>query len=238
MSDSTRLYFMPLIDEALGCDDPKRALMDAFKKIHELGMTKKYKEGFAQFRIFMGKIVEAYVEDSPNREQLIREDIHSLIYDLVTDSFEGSAEEKKALIESLTRNDLWQTEYVRMKSELADFMEPHLPMRIEILKDGKPITSFAVTEVPIKLMNIDPGQYIIRLSTGRVLWEDQLLKKHLIWLDAYGDEDLPMAAKTDEDGDASHPTISDHLMGGELTMEVTPSLKSGEIRFVHGKQRR
>ena len=228
---------MPLIDEALGSDDPKLALMDAFKKIHELGMTKKYKEGFAQFRIFMGKIVEAYAEDSPNREQLIREDIHGIIYDLVTDSFEGSEEEKKALIESLTRNDLWQTEYVRMKSEVANFMEPNLPMRIEILRDGKPIASFAVTEVPIKLMNIDPGQYTIRLSTGRVLWENQLLKKHLIWLDAYGDEDLPMAAKTEDDGDAGRPTISAPPMGGELTMAVIPGLKSGEIRFDHGKQK-
>ena len=109
-------------------------------------------------------------------------------------------------------------------------------MGIEVLKDGEPIASFAVTEVPIKLMNIDPGQYTIRLSTGRVLWEDQLLKKHLIWLDAYGDEDLPMAAKTEEDA-AARPTVSDPLMGGELTMDVIPGLKSGEIRFNHGKQR-
>ena len=57
---------------------------------------------------------------------MIREDIHSLINELVTDSFEGSEEEKKALIESFTRNDKWQTEYARIKSELADFMEPPL----------------------------------------------------------------------------------------------------------------
>ena len=236
MSDSTRLYFMPLIDEALGSDDPKLALMEAFKKIHDRGITPEYKEGFAQFRLFMGKIVEAYVENSPDREQLIREDIYSLISDLVTDSFEGSEDEKKALIESFARNDEWRTEYERMKSELADFMETPPQMGIEVLKDGKPIASFAVTEVPIKLMNIDPGQYTIRLSTGMVLWEDQLLKKHLIWLDAYGDEDLRMAAKTEKDDDAARPTVSDPLMGGELTMEVIPGLKSGEIRFNHGKQ--
>jgi hypothetical protein len=237
MSESKRLYFIPIIDDALGSDSPELALRAAFKKIHDLGMTKEYKEGFVQFRLFMGKIVETYVKNSPDREQLIREDINSLISDLVTDSFEGSEDEKKALIESFARNDRWQTEYERMKSELADFMEPPPPMRIEILKDGKPIASFAVTEVPIKLMNIDPGQYTIRLSTGRVLWEDQLQKKHLIWLDAYGDEDLPMAAKTEDDGDAARPTVSDALMGGELTMKVIPSLKSGEIRFDHGKQR-
>ena len=51
MSDSKRLYFIPLIDDALGSDNPEVALMGAFKKIHDLGMTQEYKEGFAQFRI-------------------------------------------------------------------------------------------------------------------------------------------------------------------------------------------
>ena len=237
MSDSKRLYFIPIIEDALGSDNPELALMGAFKKIHDRGIIQEYKEGFAQFRLFMSKIVEAYVENSPDHEQLIREDIHSLINDLVMDSFAGSEEEKKALIEAFARNDKWRTEYTRMKSELVDFMEIPPPMGIEVLKDGEPIASFTVTEVPINLMNIDPGQYTIRLSTGRVLWEDQLLKQHLIWLDAYGDEDLPMAAKTEENDNAARPTVSDPLMGGELIMVVIPGLKSGEIRFNHGKQR-
>ena len=46
-----------------------------------------------------------------------------------------------------------------------------------------------------------------------------------------------MAAKTEEDDTAARPTVSDPLMGGELTMDVIPGLKSGEIRFNHGKQR-
>jgi len=236
MSDSKRLYFIPLIDDALGSDNPELALMEAFKKIHDLGITQEYKEGFAQFRIFMKTIVEAHVEASPDHEQLIREDIHNLINDLIMDSFAGSEEEKKALIEAFARNDKWRTEYERIKSELADFMETPPPMGIEVLKDGEPIVSFAVTEVPINLMNIDSGQYTVRLSNGRILWEGNLLKKHLIWLEAYGDDDLPMAAKT-EDNDADRSTVSDPLMGGELTMAVIPGLKSGEIRFNHGKQR-
>ena len=232
MSDSKRLYFIPLIDDALGSDNPELALMGAFKKIHDLGMTKEYKEGFAQFRLFMGKIVEAYVENSPDREQLIREDIHSLINDLVTDSFEGSEEEKKALIEAFARNDKWQTEYERMKSELADFMEPHPPMGIEVLKDGEPIASFAVTEVPIKLMNIDPGRYNVRLSNGRVLWEGEITRKHLRLIDAYEGEDLDMAAKTE---DKVEPTISEPLLANELVMKVFLGIESGEIHFGSGE---
>ena len=65
MSDSKRLYFIPIIDDALGSDNPEVALTEAFKKIHDLGMTKEYKEGFAQFQIFMKTIVESYVETPP-----------------------------------------------------------------------------------------------------------------------------------------------------------------------------
>jgi hypothetical protein len=236
MSDNKRLYFIPIIDDAISSDNPALALVRALKKIHDLGMTPEYKDGFAQFRLFMGKIVEAYLENSPDHEQLIREDIHSMLNDLVTDSFEGSEEEKNALIKSFARSNKWQAEYERMKSNVADFMEPQPLMKIEVLKDDEPIASFTVSEIPIKLININPGQYTIRLSTGRVLWEDQLLKKHLIWLAAYGDEDLPMAAKTKKDDTSARPTISEPLMGGELTMDVMPSLKSGEIHFAHGKQ--
>ena len=46
MSDSKRLYFIPIIDGALGSDSPELALAEAFKKIYELGMNKEYKRDF------------------------------------------------------------------------------------------------------------------------------------------------------------------------------------------------
>jgi len=236
MTDRKNLYFIPLIDEALSSDDSAIALREAFKRIRELGMIPEYKKGFAQFRIFMGKIFEAYAEGSPDHEQLIREAIHSLINDLVTDTYEGREGEKEALIEAFRKNDKWRYEYERIKTDLVDFLAPSPPLAIEVLKDDQMIASIPVQETLINLTNINPGQYTVRLSTGRVLWEGQLLRKHLLWLEAYGDEDLQMAAKTEED--APRPTLSELLLGGDLMMEVIPDLQSGEIRFSHGKQRR
>ncbi len=236
MTDSKCLYFIPLIDNALGSDNPALALMGAFKKIRDLGIAGEYKEGFAQFRIFMGKIVEAYVRDSADRERLIREDIHSLINDLVTDSFEGSEEEKYSLIEAFARNDKWRNEYKRIKSELIDFTEPQAPMGIEVLKDGQIIASLPIPKLPLDVTGVMPGLYTVRLSTGMVLWEGKLLKRHLFWLDAYGDEDLPMAAKTTED--KPKPTSSEALLGGDVMMDVVPDLQYGSMRFSRGKQRR
>lgn len=236
MSDSKRLYFIPIIDGALGSDSPELALAEAFKKIYELGMTKEYKKGFLQFKTFMKTIVESHIGDSSEREQTIRDAFYQSLYDLVTDSYDGSDKKKNALIESFIKDGNWRSEYERIKSELTDFMEPHPPIGIEVMKDGEMIASFAITEVPINLMNVEPGQYTVRLSNGRILWEGKLQKKHLLWLEAYGDEDLRMAAKTEED--APQPTLSEPLMGGDLTMDVVPDLQSGEIRFSHGKQRR
>lgn len=236
MSDSKSLYFIPLIDEALGSDSPKLALAHAFKKINELGRTKEYENGFLQFRAFMKTIVESHIGDSAERKQTIRDAIYQLLYDLVTNSYDGSDKEKNAMIESFIKDKNWRSEYERIKSELADFMEPNPPMGIEVTKDGKMIASFAVTEVPINMTKVDPGQYIVMLSNGMILWEGKLLKKHLVWLEAYGDKDLPMAAKTEKD--TPQTTLSEPLMGGDLIMDVIPDLQSGEIRFSYGKQRR
>ena len=236
MSDSKSLYFITLIDEALGGDSPELALARAFKKINQLGRTKEYKMGFLQFRAFMKTIVESHIGDSAERKQTVRDAIYQLLYDLVTNSYNGSDKEKSAMIESFIKDENWRSEYERIKSELADFMEPNPPMGIEVMKDDKMIATFAVTEVPINLTNIDPGQYTVMLSNGMILWKGKLLKKHLIWLEAYGDKDLPMAAKTEKD--TPQTTLSEPLMGGDMIMDVIPDLQSGEIRFSYGKQRR
>ena len=120
MSDSRRLYFIPLLDDALGSPHPKSALVAALKKIRQLGMTKDYQEGFRQFKAFMRNMIEAHVLTAPEREQSLRDEIYGLISDLVTDSFEGSAEEKIVLIEAFANDEKWQLEYDRIKSNLED----------------------------------------------------------------------------------------------------------------------
>jgi hypothetical protein len=233
MSDKKRLYFIPIIDRALSSDHPEEALKKAFEEIRELGKEPKYKEGFRQFQDFIEMAVKLPGKEPDAKRQRIRDAIYQLIYDLVTDTFEGSPDQKEFLIMALTKNPEWWVEYERIKEEMNSVLFPQPMLEIEVLKEAELIASFPVSEVPINLMNIDPGQYTVKLSNGRVLWDGKLLKKHLLWLEAYGDEDLPMAAKTEED--TPQPTLSEPLMGGDLTMDVIPDLQSGEIRFSHGK---
>lgn len=234
MSDSRRLYFIPLLDDALGSPNPKSALVAALKKIRQLGMTKDYQEGFSQFKAFLRNIIEAHVLTAPERKQSFSDEIYGLISDLVTDSFEGSDEEKIVLIEAFANDEKWQPEYDRIKSNLEEFLFPQPTLTIEVLKDNRVIASLSPSELPTKLMDIDPGRYIVRLSNGRVLWENQLLRKQLLWLEAFTDEDLPMAAKTE---DMTKATVTESLLNGELTLDVIPGLKKGVLRFGHGKRR-
>lgn len=236
MSDKKRLYFIPIIDRALSSDRPEEALKKAFEEIREQGKDPKYKEGFRQFQDVIERSVTLPGKEPEEKKQRIRNAIYQLICDLVTDTFEGSPDQKESLIRALTKNTEWRVEYERIKEEMNSVLFPQPLLEIEVLKEAELIASFPVSEVPINLMNIYPGQYTVRLSNGRVLWEGELLKKHLLWLETHGDEDLPMAAKTEED--IPQPTLSEPLMGGELIMDVVSDLQSGEIRFIHGKQRR
>lgn len=235
MDDSRRLYFLPMIETALKSDNPGEALGKAFQEIQELGAREEYREGFAQFRLFLRKVLEAHLKDYPDSQQSIRSSIYRLIRDLVTDVQEASDREKTDLIETFQKEKAWRVEYERLQSELGSLLlRP--PLALEVIENNKIIASITVSNMPVRLPGITPGHYIVRLSIGRVLWEGDLLKGHLLWLEAYGDEDLPMAAKSD--GDTAKPTLSEPLLGGEVRMDVVPGLQSGEMRLSYGKPRR
>ena len=46
------------------------------------------------------------------------------------------------------------------------------------------------------IKNIIPDNYIAKLNTGRILWEDTLSEKDLLWIKAYPEKPLELAADT------------------------------------------
>jgi len=234
MTDKKRLYFIPIIDRALSSDQPEEALKKAFEEIRELGKEPKYKEGFRQFQDFIEMAVKLPGKEPETKRQYIRNAIYQLIYDLVTDTFEESSDQKKSLIRALTKSPEWRVEYERIKEEMKPVLFPQPLLEIEVMKNDEVIASFPISEVPINLMNINPGRYTVRLSNGRVLWEGELTRKHLLLMDAYEDEDLHMAAKT---GDEVKPAISESLLVNELLMKVFLGLESGEMHFGRGEKK-
>ena len=233
MTDSKRLYFIPIIARALSSDDPKRAMEEAFSEIRKLGNQPEYEEGLRQFLEFVKSAITPSAQDSEERIQQIKNAIHALIYDLATDTFDGDEKQKDALIKAFRSIPECNVEYERIKEEAQAFQAPETPMEVEVLKGDRIIGSSAISPESTSISSISPGSYKIRFSNGRVLWEGDILREDVIWAFAYPEKDLPMAAETEPS--QRKPTRTLHLLNGELIMQVFAGLESGEIRLNSGQ---
>ena len=233
MTDSKRLYFIPIIARALSSDDPKRAMEEAFSEIRKLGNQPEYEEGLRQFLEFVKSAITPSAQDSEERIQQIKNAIHALIYDLATDTFDGDEERKDDLIKAFRNIPEWKAEYERIKEEAQAFQAPETPMEVEVLKGDRIIGSSAISTEPTYISPISPGRYTVRFSNGRVLWEGDILREDVIWAFAYPDKDLPMAAETEPS--QREPTRTLSLLNGELIIQVFAGLESGGIRLNSGQ---
>ena len=233
MTDSKRLYFIPIIARALSSDDPKRAMEEAFSEIRKLGNQPEYEEGLRQFLEFVKSAITPSAQDSEERIQQIKNAIHALIYDLATDTFDGDEERKDDLIKAFRNIPEWKAEYERIKEEAQAFQAPETPMEVEVLKGDRIIGSSAISTEPTYISPISPGRYTVRFSNGRVLWEGDILGKDVIWAFAYPEKDLPMAAETEPL--QREPMRTLYLLNGELIIQIFAGLESGEIRLNSGQ---
>ena len=232
MSDSNRLYFIPIIARAISSENPKQAMDEAFDEIRKLGNQPEYQEGYRQFLKFVKTAAEPSGEETDRKNQMIRNAIHRLIYDLVTDTFDGDEDHKNALINAIKSNPEWGAEYERIKDEAQDFLAPEAAIEIEILKGDQLIGSISAIKEPYQVSPIFPGKYTIRFSNGRVLWEGDITREDVIWTYAFPGRDLPMAAKTEPI--QQEPTRTLTLLDGELIIYVFAGLESGRFRIKSG----
>lgn len=233
MSDSNRLYFIPIIAHALGRDDSKQAMEDAFDEIKALGNQPEYAEGYQQFLEFVNETLKPPVLESERKTQLVSNALQRLIYDLVTDTFRGDHEQKNALINSFKANPEWNAEYERIKKEAQDYLAPVESIEIEVFKDKNKIGTLSISDKSSSISSIFPDRYSIRLSNGRVLWEGDLTQKDVIWTYAFPEKDLAMAAETETLD--PHPTKTISLLGGEIVLFVYAGLESGKLTIKHGQ---
>ena len=73
----------------------------------------------------------------------------------------------------------------------------------------------------------ESGNYSIRLSNGRVLWEGNIEAKDVIWKSAYPEKEYPMAAATQKD--ESNQTKSIKLLNREMSLNFYAGMESGRI---------
>jgi hypothetical protein len=232
MDDSKDLYFLPILARAHACKDPERAMREAFDEILKLGKNHQYERGFRQFQEFVKESFQPSGKDHRDVRLAVRDVIYRVMYDLATDTFEGSEEQRRSLLSTFKDNAEWNAEYERIKQEAHDVSPPQMSLEIDVLKEGRIVGSFPFSKTPMTIGAISMGSYIVRLSTGRILWEGDIAREEVLWTYAFPGKELTMAAETELSEQPATRTIP--LLDGEFVMRVFPGLESGTIRIERG----
>jgi len=79
------------------------------------------------------------------------------------------------------------------------------------------------------LEGVTPGVYLVRLDTGRRLWEGELGRQDLLWREAFPQEALLLAADTEDGTQRVSREIG--LLGKDVIIRVIPGRNSGRLEF-------
>ncbi len=225
MNLDKNLYFIPIIAKAFDSPNPVDSLHDAINEIITLGKLDEYNEGYKLF----GKFIEVGIQtqilnsskDSGEKDILL----DKIIIMILSDDINISKEEKSEILNKIKNNPMLNKRYKKIYEEYFK----QIPLEIEIYKDGNKVSSqsFEGGLKDITFRDIEPGDYIISLSNGRLLWEGQITKEDVIWEVAFPEEHYPMAAET---GDMKiQSTRTEEIISGEITLSIYPGLESGRI---------
>jgi len=145
--------------------------------------------------------------------------------------FTGDPKEAQAPLGLITSQPDLKKDYERLCKETSKAITQQIGLKIIIDRNGKTIISIPVKVGPFSqiIKNIMPGQYEVRLNTGRMLWQGELTDRDLLWTTAFPEKDVALAADTGEL--AEHPTREISLLDGELMIRVIPELESGSIEL-------
>jgi hypothetical protein len=102
-------------------------------------------------------------------------------------------------------------------------------LRILVEQDGQVLGHSSVWDgsSESRVGGIRPGRYVIRLSTGRVIGELELVARDLIWSLAYPGRPLGLAADTGATSRAF--TREFYLLGGEVQVRIYPGVSTGAM---------
>jgi len=181
---SNKLYFIPLVSQAISQSDTRAEAKHILERILELGKRPEYFQGFLQFQRFMAKVFEIQKDDIP-----------------------------------------WM-------AGIWELQPDKRTIKIIIIKDEETIASFPMnlSEKSRLIHNALPGFYTIKLSTGRILWMDEISKRDLSWREAFPDRELKLAAAVGEVKQV--PTKEISVLDGEIIIRIFPGFEDGTIEVM------
>ncbi len=222
-------YFIPLLLDALDAADPAKALAEAFQTIQRLGNLPGYEKGFAQFEQFMAEVAHhAATAPSPVTDTQVMEDI---VLALATGALAESDEEQRVLESLILAQPAWCELYEHIRSDLDAALDGPSIIELVVKRDQIEVgvVAFPRSGESLRLKPIAPGLYTIGLSTGRVLWEGEILIEDTCWKQAFPERAMRLAADTEGAPGKSTKTIP--LLGGTLMARIYPGMEAGVLEF-------
>jgi len=126
-------------------------------------------------------------------------------------------------------------EYRRGFSQFARFMEQvardaqSSALEIRVWRNDRQVGTVTITHSKRSggLVGIASGEHSLSLSTGRVIWQGEIVPKDILWALAFPGRPLEVAAATEPT--QPEATRTESLLGGELILRVFPGLESGRL---------
>jgi len=235
MNDSGNdLQFIRILMEAWEAPDRRQALSQALQELEKTSASTSYKENYANFSRFLDEVETQLQADPHILKSHFLDLIDALLIPILTDTWEGSADDRNAILALCDAHSLLSQRLNQLRTHLEPALDvPELHLRVR--KGDDIVAEVVVSGLSrgVSIPDITPGSYSIEISSGRVLWSGDLLPAHVLWTEAYPERDLQMAAQTDEVED--DPTLVASLLDGELELRLYPGLESGTLRLVqHG----
>ncbi|MCJ7802799.1 MAG: hypothetical protein MUP82_10630 [Candidatus Marinimicrobia bacterium] len=229
--DNNKLYFIPILTKAFEDPEPVEAFKLALQEIIRLGTTHEYKEGYKQFELFLGSGIGKLIKDNKGFSDFQVIVMERLMARLATDNFTGPSDVKETILKMIKANPKLNQKYNKFVTEL-----PKIELETPILEIGLYRTENLVESqgYPKEMekryfKNIKPGQYILKLSNGRVIWEGNIAAQDVIWKKAFPDRDYAMAAETVKQ--PTEPTRSLKILNGQIKLTFEAGLETGKIRL-------
>lgn len=217
MSEEKKMYFIPILLKAFESEEPVVAFEEALLEINELGKHSEYLEGLEQFN----KLLEIGIQ---SQEAKGFELIDRVLIGLASESIIIEPKERDEIIEKIKLNQNLMDRYTQLSEEF-NFS---LPLSLDIYKDGNLISSQIISQKEDEqiITNIESGNYSIRFSNGRLLWEGEIKSGDI----TRSEEEYSFAAETEESD--TIPTRTIELIRDEIQLFVYAGLEFGKFKIV------
>jgi hypothetical protein len=225
------MYFISMLADALRQPNCKHKISEILAKIEKLGQNQHYRQGLFQFQRFMAEVRKHWESGYSKSYDISPYTLRDLALRLATSILEDEQNDAQTILNLIRTQPRLRRDFNKLRLEASKSEADDQIKKIVVEQDGNHFYSLQFNLKPVtgRIKKVEPGRYVVRFNTGRIIWQGDLTEQELIWDKAFPERELELAADT---GDA--PPIATKeitLFNKEITIKVIPGIESGNIEI-------